>query len=79
MRSFCTIFRKNYMFYAILCTPFLVLCLGMVFSLFCTFLDHFTPTLTIIECSMTPYGHPQFTVTMEEQKSIEIELTTDTP
>jgi len=39
------------------------------FSVFYRFLDHFTPNLTVNECSVTPHRHPEVTMPVEGRKS----------
>jgi len=69
LKSYSGIFRENYVFYAILCTPFPILHSGI--GLFCIsqVFGPFYTTLPLNDCNWTLHGHPQVTMPMEGRKS----------
>ena len=66
---FPSIFRENYVFYVIVYTLFPILCFGMVFYVFCRFLDHFTPDLILNECVWTPHRCPWVAMPVQRKKN----------
>ena len=61
LKSFCAIVREDYVLFIIIYTPLFHLKVWS-FSVVFRFLGHFIAMLTIIECILTPYGHPQITM-----------------
>ena len=69
LRLFCNVFRENDVLYVIIYTPFAVIRSGMVLFYVFQVFDYFTLKLTVIECNLTLYGHPQGTMPIEERKN----------
>jgi len=73
-------FMENCVLYVIIYTHFSFYAWVWFFYVFYRSLDFFVPFLTLVECILTPHGHPSHARgKKQEQKNVEPELTTNSP